>query len=252
MEHTFEQERVLIGQGRMAKVYHWNGFAYKCFDSNYSKDWITYEMKIQNVIKELNLKTVNYYTSEIPHSIKMDYINGITLADRVVKEKYKNGIEDLLFVQLKIHENRNVDLPKLKPNLINHFNKYDGEQVQKELAIQYIMEIEDKDNLCHLDFHYLNLMYAENEYFIIDWINAKLGNPVFDFARTYVILYQHANRASKKYLTLVKKLKAFSLKELQKAIYVMAVHRLAEDSSDKVKRLINVTYESLMEDVNTN
>lgn len=246
MEHSFEQERVLIGEGRRAKVYRWNDFAYKCFDNHYPDDWITYEMKIQNIIHELNLKTVQYYTSEIPHSIKMDFISGITIADRVRKEKYKNGMEDLLSVQLKIHENRNVDLPRLKPSLITHFNRYDGEPAQKELAMQYIMEIEDKDILCHLDYHFLNLMYADNEYFIIDWMNAKLGNPIFDFARTYVILYQHANRASKKYLTLVKKLKAFSLTELQKAIYVMALHRLAEDSSDKVKELINVTYETLM------
>lgn len=107
------------------------------------------------------------------------------------------------------------------------------------------MEIEDKNVLCHLDYHFLNLMFAKDEYYIIDWINAKLGNPIYDFARTYVILYQYANRASKKYLTMVKKLKSFSILELQKAIYVMAVHRLTEECDDKVRQLIDVTYESL-------
>lgn len=245
MEHIFEQERVLVGQGKMAKVYYWNGFAYKCFESNYPEDWITYEIKIQNVLSQLKLPTVKYYTSEIPHSIKMDFINGITIADRVVKEKYKNGIEDLLSVQFKIHEYVDVDLPRLKPYLIKYLNQYDETQTQKELAIQYIMEIEDKNVLCHLDYHFLNLMFAKDEYYIIDWINAKLGNPIYDFARTYVILYQYANRASKKYLTMVKKLKSFSILELQKAIYVMAVHRLTEECDDKVRQLIDVTYESL-------
>lgn len=247
MKQAFEQERVLVGQGKMAKVYYWNGFAYKCFDNNYPKDWITYEIKIQNVINQLKLPTVKYYTSDIPQSIKMDYINGITIADRVMKEKYKNGLEDLLSIQLMIHENMGVELPRLKPYLLEKINQINVGQTNKELAIQCVMEIEEKEVLCHLDYHYLNLMYAENEYFIIDWINAKLGNPIFDFARTYVILYQHANRASKKYLTLVKKLKTFDPFELQKAIYVMALHRLSEDCSDKIKQLIDVTYESLLE-----
>lgn len=245
MEHTFEKERILVGEGKMAKVYHWNGFAYKCFDRNYPDDWIAYEVKIQKVVNELNLSTVRYYTSEIPHSIKMDYINGITIADRVVKEKYKKGIEDLFSIQLKIHENEKVELPRLKPHLINHLNQYSKTQAQKELAIQYISEIEDKDVLCHLDYHFLNLMFANDEYVIIDWISAKLGNPIYDFARTYIIFYQYANRASKKYLTMVKKLKIFSSLELQKAIYVMAVHRLTEECDDKVMQLIDDTYEAL-------
>lgn len=239
MEQIFNKEKVLIGQGKMAKVYVWNDFAYKCFSTDYPDEWIEYEKNIQNKIGQLGLPTVKYYPSEIPHSIKMDYIKGITLADRIRKEKYKNGLEDLFSLFLSIHKKTDIDLPKFNPFLLREIGEIDTEQSQKDLAIKYIGEIPDKDILCHLDYHFLNLMWADNEYYIIDWVNAKIGNPIYDFARTYVIMYEHANRLSKKYLNMVKEQCEFDLSDLQKAIYVMAVHRLSENNGDKVKQLID-------------
>ncbi|WP_099469043.1 aminoglycoside phosphotransferase family protein [Konateibacter massiliensis] len=238
MEQQFKKERVLIGQGKMAKVYLWNGFAYKCFDKDYPEDWIAYEMKIQTTINQLRLPTVKYYSSEISHSIKMDYISGITLADRVRKEKYKNGLEDLFSIFFKIHQKGVTNLPRLNPFLLKSIEMLNVEDAQKERAIEYISDIADDDILCHLDYHFLNLMYTEDGYCIIDWVNAKIGNPIYDFARTYVILYEYANRLSKKYLNMIKAHGEFDTTDLQKAIYVMALHRLSERSSEKINQLI--------------
>lgn len=239
MEQLFKKERVLIGQGKMAKVYLWNGFAYKCFQSDYPEDWIAYENHIQNIISRLGLPTVPYYPSEIPHSIKMGYIEGISLADKMRQEKYVHGLEDLFSLFSSVHEKTDLDLPKLNPFLLHEISKHDIESSKKDLAIRYIAQITDKDILCHLDFHFLNVMCADNRYYIIDWVNAKIGNPIYDYARTYVILYEFANRMSKKYLKMVKEQGEFDLSELQKAIYVMAVHRLTEYKSEKIMELIN-------------
>lgn len=238
MEEAFRNERVLIGEGKMAKVYLWNGFAYKCFGEDYPDDWIAYEIQIQNTINQSGLPTVKYYPSTIPHSIKMDYIEGVELADRMRKEKYKNGGEDLFSIFMKVHEITNLELPRLNPFLLQRIEQLELDQAKKELAIHYLSEIADGDVLCHLDFHYSNLMYAHDEYYIIDWVNAKIGNPIYDFARTYVIIYEFANRYSKKYLNMVNEYCDFDSSDLQKAIYVMAVHRLTEFKSEKSKQLI--------------
>lgn len=232
---SFKKERILIGQGKVAKVYLWNGFAYKCFRGDYPDDWIEYEMRIQDTINQLDLPTVKYYPSEIPHSIKMDYIEGISLADKVCQKKYERGFEDFFSLFLKIHENAVIDLPRLNPYLLQEISKLDIDNSQKTLATKYISDISDGDVLCHLDYHFLNLMYSDNGYYIIDWINAKIGNPIYDFARTYVIIYEYANRLSKKYLNIVKECCGFDLLDLKKAIYVMAVYRLSEDNSGKIK-----------------
>lgn len=238
-EQAFHKEKVLIGQGLMAKVYLWNGFAYKCFQDDYPEDWIAYEIHVQNMVNQSGLPTVKYYPSTIPYSIKMDYLDGITLADKMRQEKYKNGMEDLFFYFMKVHEETNIDLPRLNPFLIQAIGNLENDKAQKDLAIRYISEISDGDSLCHLDFHFSNMMYTARGYYIIDWVCAKIGNPIYDFARTYIILYEFANRYSKKFLTMVNERCEFSSSDLQKAIYVMAIHRLSEINSEKMKQLIN-------------
>lgn len=235
---TFNSERKLIGEGKMAKVYLWNGFAYKCFQKGYPEEWIQYELKIQKIINQTELPTVKYHESEIPGSIKMDYIEGITLADRIRHKKYKDGLEDLFTQFLSIHKIRELDLPRLNPYLIREINGFKIDSALKELALSCISDIPDSSALCHLDYHFLNIMYAPDGYHIIDWISAKLGNPIYDFARTYIILYEYANRLSGQYLKMGKERCKFKPEELKKAIFVMTMHRLTEHDSAKMRELL--------------
>ncbi len=245
MDKKFNQEKVLIGQGKMAKVYLWNGYAYKFFDDNYPEEWISYEISIQKLINETDLKTVKYYESEFPHSIKMDYIEGISLANRVFHEKYKESIDDLFSLIEGVHRIKGLNLPDLNDYLLETIERMDIEEKVKEKAANYISELPGGNTLCHLDFHFLNLMYANEEYYIIDWINARNGNPIYDFARSYVILHEYAYRLSKKFLKRVKNQPGFFEPDFQKAVYVMAVHRLSEQKSDKVSQLIQNMDQSL-------
>ena len=60
-----------------------------------------------------------------------------------------------------------------------------------------------KSTICHLDMHFLNIMIPSDadfvadkiSYTIIDWMNARLAPPVFDYARTYVIFNEFAKEA---------------------------------------------------------
>lgn len=238
MEKKFKDERVLIGQGKQAKVFLWNGFAYKCFQTDYPHEWIDYEFNIQNSVSKTGLPIANYYQSEIPCSIKMDYIDGVTLADRMRREKYKNGLDDLFEIFLKVHEKRDVDVPRLIPYLLSKISSMDIDSSVKEKAIEYISDIDDDNVLCHLDCHFLNLIYCNDTYYIIDWVNAKLGNPVYDFARTYVIMYEFVNRLSKRFEKMVMENCKFEQSEWNKAVFIMAVHRLSESDSEKTRQLV--------------
>lgn len=245
MHAEFIKDRRLIGQGKMANVYLWKGFAYKCFEANYPEEWLDYEMNLQNVISACHLPTVKYMPSEFPNSIKMDYIEGISLADRMRKEKYKDGVDDLFHLFKEVHAIREIELPKLNPYLVREISEMTYDEKLQADALQYISEIPDDQVLCHLDFHFLNIMYSNNQYTIIDWVNAKLGNSIYDFARSYVILHEFTFRLSKKFLSRVQKEYSFDPTDLTKAILVMALHRLTETDSDKVKALIHELSETL-------
>jgi len=171
----FDGSQKEVGKGAQATVYYYNGFAYKVYKNNYPKQWIHYELINQEEINKTDLPTVKYYKTEEPNITKMDFIDGVTLADRMRDDKYKNGIEDLIRLQKEVNSVTKVKLPTLKAFAVNDINKLQIEKEKKDRALRYLEEIEEKHNLLHLDFHFLNIMFTGEKYYIIDWINARLG-----------------------------------------------------------------------------
>lgn len=234
-----------IGRGAQSIVYSYNGFAYKVYSKEYPKDWIYSEFVVQNELNKTSLPVIKYYKTDEPNIIKMDLINGITLADHMRNNKYKNAIEDIINIQKEIHNYTNVNLPTFKSYVNSYIDSSKIDIQKKEILLAILSDIPDKGSLLHLDLHFLNIMYTENKYYLIDWVNARIGNPIFDYARSYVIMNEFAYRASRKYLNLILKDKDIDTLHLKKAIYVMAILRLNENISPKTLELINTLEKEL-------
>lgn len=236
---VFDGTQKEIGRGAQAIVYYYNGFAYKVYNEDYPKEWIQGELLIQNEINKTGLPVVKYYETEESNIIKMDFINGNTLAERMQKEKYKNGVEDIISMLKKVHTFTDINLPTLKSYAIYDIGQMHIDQEKKDRVLKFLDDIPDKKNLLHLDLHFLNIMYDNKQYYIIDWVNARIGNPVYDYARSYVIMNEFAYRQSRKFLSLITKDKSIDTTDLNKAIYVMAVLRTRENCNDRTLELIN-------------
>ncbi|MER2262633.1 MAG: phosphotransferase [Psychrobacillus sp.] len=66
-----------------------------------------------------------------------------------------------------------------------------------------------KESLIHLDFHPLNVLTDGSKITgVIDWTNAAIGDPRFDYARTLSILQIEGYRHFKEDLTLIKEFEA--------------------------------------------
>lgn len=91
-----------------------------------------------------------------------------------------------------------VNLPTFKSYALNDICEMQIGQEKKNLALEWLKDIPNKKNLLHLNFHFLNVMYADMRYYIIDWINARIGNPIYDYARSYVIMNEFSYHLSKK------------------------------------------------------
>jgi thiamine kinase-like enzyme len=59
---------------------------------------------------------------------------------------------------------------------------------EKQLIINYLEALPDGDSICHFDFHPDNIMISANQYYVIDWMTACVGDPLSDIATTAVIL----------------------------------------------------------------
>lgn len=235
-------KRKLIGAGAIAKIYLEDGFAYKTFPKDYPLNRIEYEVGTQQeIIKNTDLLIPKLKLLKNTKEIKMDYIDGYTLGEYMRKEKYKLALEDLVTIQLSIYEYSNLKLNQAHEIFEKQIKESTLDDELKNIGLLLLTKIEKKKILCHFDIHFLNIMYNQSDYYVIDWVNAKLGNPVLDIARTYIILKQYAQRLAGKYLRMIVKKGNYSMSDVETAIPVMAILRLLEkDITDFKGKLLEM------------
>lgn len=222
----------VIGNGRVSTLYSDGNYAYKTYPNNYPESYILHEVKTMQVIKNhTNIVLPEAIFDEPNKTIQMTLIEGITLAHRMRVEKYKNGLEDLMTLQLSLYQYKDLDIDNAYQSY-ERIIEHSKDSELKVCAKTALNHIERRTQLCHLDFHFENIMFDGCQYFIIDWTNAKLGHPVMDIARTFLILKQYAKRMANKYLrTMLQKTK-ITLGDFIKALPLMAYLRWMELPND--------------------
>lgn len=239
---TFLQKRMEVGSGMMAKVYSYNGYAYKCFNDGYPKEWIDYEYKNQKEIMKSGLPIPRYYESEFPNSIKMDLINGVSMYEKIANSGIDTVMAEMMIWFRRIHEVKGLDLKNFSKYILDKINEAPISNEEKACAKQCYLdvdrEISEPEVLCHMDYHFLNVMYEGNNVQIIDWVNAKNGKAIWDYARTYVIYYEHASGIKTHYLKEVISYEKYPKEIFMKAVYVSAIHRLTEHDTKRVRQLV--------------
>lgn len=226
-------DRKLIGKGRVAEILSDGEFAYKTYPKDFPTSWIQYEVDIQNEIyHKTNLNVLSFLYLEDKREVKMDLISGITLADRMRKLKYKQGLEDMINLQVETYTYENLNLPSVYDTYHDQIIHSDLKKEIKAIALDVLSKISPVKKLCHFDFHLENIMYDGQTYIIIDWVNAKLGNPVMDIARSFIIFKQYAKRLANKYLRLITKQMRIDVRDVYQAIPVMAALRMLEHTDE--------------------
>lgn len=239
---NFLQKRIEIGSGMMAKVYSYNGYAYKCFKDGYPKEWIEYEYSIQKEVMKSELPIPHYYESEFPNSIKMDLINGVSMYDKIATAGKDIVMTELMAWFRRVHEVRGLNLQNYSEYILDKIKEAPVSDEEKACATQCYFdvdrEIAELEVLCHMDFHFLNVMYEENDVRIIDWTNAKNGKAIWDYARTYVIFYEYAADMKARYLKDVIAYEKYPEETFMKAVYVSAIHRLTEHDTKRIRQFV--------------
>ena len=81
-----------------------------------------------------------------------------------------------------------VEIPSLHESLA--FKLGDAKPLPENLrtaALEALEEMPEGTTLCHGDFHPGNILLCQSEPIIIDWIDATIGSPLADVARTSIL-----------------------------------------------------------------
>ena len=190
-----------------------------------------------------------YFASPFPNTIKMDLITGISMFEQLKIAGVDAVLDDFMLWFHKIHQTEGLALHSLSKYLLEKIDTAPADVAQKTYARKCFEMVEgtvpEQEVLCHMDYHTLNIMYEGDDIRIIDWVNAKNGKPIWDFARTYVIFYEYAAGLKRRYMKRVLALENYSEEMFMKAVYVNAIYRLTEHDTKRIRRLMQETSPSV-------
>jgi aminoglycoside phosphotransferase (APT) family kinase protein len=195
---TFSRDELrLIGQGAEAEVFErQDGRVLKLLRSRGPAERVVHEVAALEAARSAGVQVPQAYEQVVVDGrpgIVMERLQGTDLFSAMGRKPW------LVFragrLTGEIHARINAargpaSLPKVKDvaqETIADLGRREP-AVQLEWVARILARLPDGEALCHGDFHPGQLMLSDGECVAFDWPGAKRGDPLFDYARTRVLL----------------------------------------------------------------
>lgn len=225
----------MVGVGATAKIYRDGDVAIKLYQ-NSSLFEVEQEAKLQTLAFETGLLVPEILgvkqMGESQIALEMKYIAGIPLASEEMEQaEIVQQIGMLVKLQCEIHAKDASEFPNQNDRLRMQIKQ--NSLIDDEMKNQLFAMLEQLDagatQLCHGDFHPLNVLFDGKEHWVIDWVCATSGNPLADVCRSYILLQQFAPQLAALYLRLFCKETDISSEKILVWLPLIIAARLAED-----------------------
>ena len=184
----------VLGKGRTATVFEYNGNAIKIFNKGFYKGSIEREYRYSKIASDHNCNVpVVHKFLEIDgcYAIETDKIIGKTFSELQLENTSEGPKFAKLFseIQADYHkvEVEENDLNSFFIDRLDHVKDLSKEQITQ--IKNYTMKLPISNHLCHGDYHPGNIMISNDKPYLIDWMNGYFGNPLSDVCRTYLMMH---------------------------------------------------------------
>ncbi|WP_433750692.1 phosphotransferase family protein [Falsibacillus pallidus] len=236
-----------IAHGNTADIFLWENKIVKLYKEHLPESEAGNEAKKQlaayssglPVPKVLEVSKVNGRQVLI-----MEYVKGETLGDLLQKniEKTEYYLSVSVDLQMNMHKketNELVDMPeKLRRQLKNASILT---ETQKEGLIQKLSTMVYEPRICHGDFHLYNLVQSDENFTILDWVDASSGDIRADVYRSYLLYSEVSSELAENYLRIYCEKSGLNKTEIMEWAPIIAGARLSENvSSENEKYLMKI------------
>jgi|SRR5579872_612580 len=132
-----------------------------------------------------------------------DRVQGASFAQRMSADPtlVTGHVEALIDLQLRLQQTTAFFFAGVKQRLATHIGHTPHlDPDRKNALIAGLRAMPDGDQLCHFDFHPMNVLGTVNSPVVIDWCDACRGTPLADGCRSHVLLEIHAEAFAASYL----------------------------------------------------
>lgn len=188
-----------IASGRTADIYRWgDGTVVKLFH-----DWVPLSDVETERRKTLAVRRAGVAAPDVGEVVRhagstgleFERLDGPTMLAKAQSnpDAMDSFARVLAEVHLGLHRVRSVaGLPAQRRRLMDKVFRCKAlSPGERDALLEACTRLPDGDALCHGDFHPDNVIVTARGPVVIDWVDASVGNPIADVARTSIILLGH-------------------------------------------------------------
>ncbi|NLF01393.1 MAG: phosphotransferase [Anaerolineales bacterium] len=188
-------EPSIIARGRTADVLVWTpGTVLKLFHTWFPEAAVRHEARMAHAVHAAGLP-VPAAGEVIEHDGRLgliyERVDGRSMDAEMLAHPWRLPQLTRLLADLhaRIHAVGSIpELPCQRKRLVSRITTAPGlSETQRQAALEALAALPDGDRLCHGDFHFGNVLLTARGPIIVDWIDAVIGNPLADVARTVVL-----------------------------------------------------------------
>ncbi len=174
--------------------------------------------------------------------IRREFIEGKTLAEAINSDR-KNltkYLKEFVAIQCAIFRKTSERMGNLNDKLDSQIS---ASPLPKETRYDLHMKLQSMPrgkSLCHGDFNPSNVIITpKGDWRVIDWSHVRLGDPLADVARTYLLFWLSGHvAAAEKYMTLACDALKAKVPDVQKWLPIVAAAESSKEQSPKNHELL--------------
>jgi len=195
-----------LATGNTAEIFEWGSRVMKLYKSPLAKPVAFREAATSAAVEALGLpvpRVWNVHDVGGRWGLVFDRVTQKSFAEHMLGEMNNapRYLECMAQLHVRIHGHRAIQFAVLKVTLAANIAASSLlDKSRKQELLGTLVDMPDGDRLCHGDFHPMNILGDTSEPVIIDWLDARRGDPAADVCRSYLLLKLHAAEIAMPYL----------------------------------------------------
>ena len=179
-----------LATGNTAEIFEWGSRVVKLYKSPAAKRAAFHEAATSAAVESLGLPVPRVWdVHEVGGrwGVVFDHVTQKSFADQMLgnSDNVPRYLECMVRLHIQIHSHQAIQFAGLKVRLAaNIATSTLLDKPHKQALLEAIAEMPDGDRLCHGDFHPLNILGDTTDPLIIDWPDARRGEPAADVCRS--------------------------------------------------------------------
>jgi aminoglycoside phosphotransferase (APT) family kinase protein len=230
----------LLGSGKEAEVFEWGPRVVKLYRSSASKGSAFREAAGLALAESFGLPVPSVSgvrQIEDRWGFVITRAGGPSFAEAIGREPglTRTYLKQMARLQSRVHTHPGTQFASLRARLAANIQRAEGLTAKRRHVLRdSLAEMPEPDRLCHGDFHPGNIMGPPGQEVLVDWLDARQGDPAVDVCRTYVLMRPSAPELASCYVDIYVADCGESRERIFRGLPIVAAARLAEGVSGAV------------------